>query len=120
MFRTSPILASKFVDKDFWRLTLAHYRDLRHLALTCRAIRTPSYEALFKHLAIDNSVRRNATCKIVIHCLLNALQRRPDLAKRARSVYIGLDPHVLLDLQSTTQFGTSGIPCNVLRNGCKN
>jgi hypothetical protein len=98
IFRTSPILASEFVSKDLWRLTLARYRDLRHLALTCRAIRTPSQKALFKHLVIDNIVRRNATCKTGIHCLFNALHHRPDLAKRARSVHIDLISHVQMIL----------------------
>jgi hypothetical protein len=38
-FLTSPILHAGIIDKDFWRLTLARYQDLRQVALICRDLR---------------------------------------------------------------------------------
>ncbi|KAH3999176.1 hypothetical protein HBI56_081540 [Parastagonospora nodorum] len=105
-FLESPILAPREVDRAFWRLTLARYQDLRHLALTSRVMRPLAQEYLFRAVAVDNSVRTERGAITGIHRLLIVLSQRPDLAKRAQSLHIDVNPFVVQHSEHALDLGT--------------
>lgn len=113
-FLESPIVAPREVDKAFWRLILARYQDLDHLALTSRAMRPLAQECLFRTVAVDNSARTENGAITGIHRLLVTLSRRSDSAKRAQSLHIDIDPFVVHHLEHPSKFvtGCEKSPCH--------
>ncbi|KAH4929521.1 hypothetical protein HBI79_121590 [Parastagonospora nodorum] len=113
-FLESPIVAPREVDRAFWRLTLARYQDLRHLALTSRVMRPLAQEYLFRAVAVDNSVRTERGAITGIHRLLIVLSQRPDLAKRAQSLHIDINPYVVHHAKdaSRSNSGCEKNPCH--------
>jgi hypothetical protein len=91
----SPVVAPKNIDYLFWRLTLARYEDLRHVALTCHDLRPLAQETLFRTIAVDNSVRDHGQRHTGIHRLLTTLLQRPDLASKARFLHLDIGPYNL-------------------------
>jgi hypothetical protein len=91
----SPVITSHLhVDKDFWRVTLVRYRDLRDLALTCRELRPLAQEALFRSPWVDSSEREDGLLMTGFHRFLATLLGGPDLAKVVQRLHLDINPDV--------------------------
>lgn len=92
-YLTSPVITQwKVVDADFWRLTLARYANLRNLALTCHMTRSPAQEALFRRVAVDNSIRERSYRPTSLHRFLLTILKHRHLADRVHELHLDIDP----------------------------